>query len=339
MKFLLKIVRALAGVAIASTSAGALTSCDSAIYDDLDPCPQGLELRFVYDYNMEFANAFPSQVSCLTVEIYDGEGRYVTTRTETGPELADENWRMPVDLDPGRYTVVAYGGLECGEASFALGSVPASGSLLGDLSVALKPAMLSAPDGTQLHHLFYGRLDVEIEATDTERRSATVSMIKDTNNLRILLQNVDGTPVDDADFDYSITTSNTLMGWDNTLLPSPVATYLPWARGQAEAGTTADGASPAVLAYAEFSTGRFVNGNPATLTVTSRADGHTVLSIPLVNYLLLLKSQEFGSMGSQEFLDRESRWNMIFFLDSSGHWLSATIVINDWIVRINEAEL
>ena len=29
-----------------------LASCDAIIYDDLDPCDEGLRLRFVYDYNM-----------------------------------------------------------------------------------------------------------------------------------------------------------------------------------------------------------------------------------------------------------------------------------------------
>ena len=60
--------------------------------------------------------------------------------------------------------------------------------------------------------------------------------------------------------------------------------------------------------------------------------------MPLINYLLLLKSLHFDSMGSQEFLDRESRWNMILFL-SGGRWVDTRIVINDWIVRLNNAEL
>ena len=34
------------------------SSCER-IYEDLDPCPHGVSLRFIYDYNMEYANAFP----------------------------------------------------------------------------------------------------------------------------------------------------------------------------------------------------------------------------------------------------------------------------------------
>ena len=44
-------------------------------------------------------------------------------------------------------------------------------------------------------------------------------------------------------------------------------------------------------------------------------------------------------MGAQEFLDRESEWSLIFFLDDGLRWLNTRIVINDWVVRLNHAEM
>ena len=45
--------------------AALLSSCHG-IYNDLEPCSQGVPFCvFVYDYNMEYANAFHSQVDCL----------------------------------------------------------------------------------------------------------------------------------------------------------------------------------------------------------------------------------------------------------------------------------
>ena len=58
----------LAFVALSSVCIGA-TSC-SEVYDDLEECPQGVVLRFVFDHNLEFANAFPSQVDCLSLFIF-----------------------------------------------------------------------------------------------------------------------------------------------------------------------------------------------------------------------------------------------------------------------------
>ena len=30
---------------------------------------------------------------------------------------------------------------------------------------------------------------------------------------------------------------------------------------------------------------------------------------------------------------------MIFFLDANNHWIRTQVVINDWVVRINSADL
>lgn len=74
------------------------SSCER-IYEDLDPCPHGVSLRFIYDYNLEFANAFPNQVDCLTLFIYDEEGNYVDRRIVTGTELQNEDYRMAARLE------------------------------------------------------------------------------------------------------------------------------------------------------------------------------------------------------------------------------------------------
>ena len=112
------IVSRIIGAALCVASMSfAFSSCEN-IYEDLDPCAHGVSLRFIYDYNMEFANAFPKKVDCLTLYIYDEEGNYVDTRVVTGPELRDESYRMTLDLAPGKYRFVAYGGMACEKSSF-----------------------------------------------------------------------------------------------------------------------------------------------------------------------------------------------------------------------------
>ena len=311
-------------------------SCDR-LHEDLQPCPQGVRLRFVYDYNMEFANAFPSQVDCLTVLFYDEEGNYVATRTNTSADLADEDWRMTVDLGPGSYNIIAYGGMQCDDASFSFVSEPSS-TAMSALEVALKPSCLTSPDGTRLHDLFYGRLEVSVEQTDTDYREYTLYMMKDTNNLRVMLQQVDGSAVDEADFDFKVVDDNTLMGWDNEVIPSGSVEYLPWARGNVSPGELPGEGGAASVAFAEMSFPRLVTYNSPRLVISRKSDGQKVVDIPLNNYLLLMKSEAYASMAPQEFLDRESRWKMLFFLQG-GRWLDTVIEINDWVVRINNTEL
>ena len=77
------IVSRIIGAALCVASMSfAFSSCEN-IYEDLDPCAHGVSLRFIYDYNMEFANAFPKKVDCLTLYIYDEEGYFVDTRVVT----------------------------------------------------------------------------------------------------------------------------------------------------------------------------------------------------------------------------------------------------------------
>ncbi|MDE5749164.1 MAG: FimB/Mfa2 family fimbrial subunit [Duncaniella sp.] len=337
------------------TLAAGLTSCH-AVWQEEPVCDQGLAIRFVYDYNMEDANAFPSQVHCLTVIVYDAEGRYVTTVTETDrAKLSDENWRLRLPLPEGSYRVVAYGGLECEDSSFDLSGAR---GMLTDRRVALKSDLLTSPKGKNLHPLFYGiSMDEDMASkhafasepsvttvgyNDADLQPVTVYMMKDTNNVRILLHNSDGSPINDTDFRYTITDNNTLFDWNNTLLPSPTVTYWPWTQGTIPGGSRADGDDPVglpAMAYAEISTSRFVTGSDAVLRIEEISSGRTVLRIPLVDILLQYKSANFGMLGNQEFLDRRSEWELSLFLDATlGGWYTVTIWIEDWYVRINNIE-
>lgn len=100
--------------------------------------------------------------------------------------------------------------------------------------------------------------------------------------------------------------------------------------------------------------------NPtARLVVRSVEKDREVINIPLVKYLLLLKSALYDDITklnslvdprwkdnmiysaepNQNFLDRMSEWSIVFFLDSNNRWVNVYIIVNDWVVRINDAEL
>ncbi|MDE6400218.1 MAG: FimB/Mfa2 family fimbrial subunit, partial [Muribaculaceae bacterium] len=245
---------------------------------------------------------------------------------------------MEVDLAPGDYDVLAYGGMECHDSSFSFVTSPES-TKYEDVMVRLDSRNLSRPNGVSLHPLFYGRASVTVEdpSENLGYKEATVSMIKDTNNLRVILQQIDGEPLDNSQFDFVVTDDNTLFAYDNNLLPQPEVEYWPWARGNASPGELPDGSASSVV-YAELSFPRLVTSNSPRLLITRKSDGMKVIDIPLNNYLLLLKSELFASMPSQEFLDRESRWSLLFFLDRSNVWIKTQIVINDWVVRINDID-
>lgn len=51
-------------------AAASLTGC-GWVKDDLEPCPAKLSLKFVYDYNMMFADAFHHEVRSVNVWAFD----------------------------------------------------------------------------------------------------------------------------------------------------------------------------------------------------------------------------------------------------------------------------
>ncbi|MBD5369791.1 MAG: FimB/Mfa2 family fimbrial subunit [Bacteroides sp.] len=334
MRLLKSIISGVAVAAMTLTGMSSLTSCN-AIYEDLDPCVSGARLRFVYDYNMEFANAFHTQVDCLTLHVYDADGHFLRTLTADRSLTSDEGWRMDIDLPPGRYRMVAWGGMQCGDASFGFLSAPES-TAMTDLKVGLRTEATASGEGAKLHHLYYGSVEMTIPPAGTVNSytEATVYMKKDTNDIRILLGNESGLPTDEADFTFSITADNTVLGYDNEPLQAGAHTWLPFSKGNKPAGILPNG-HEATLAFAEISTSRLMDGHGVTLRITRNSDGYDAVKIPLVNLLLLLKSDRFSQMDSQEFLDRQSLWNITFMLTDEGKWSETSIIINDWIVRIN----
>ncbi len=339
-----RIERGLLGLLVAVMASVCMVSCSAILDDEPEACPMGLEIRFVYDYNLERANAFPAQVDCLTVHFYDAEGNYVMTRTETTDVLSDENYRMTVDLPEGDYRIVAYGGAECDKASFRHTKVPSEGSADTDLGMYLRPECLQPgnPEG-HLHDHFYGSLRVSVKRAP-ERPAVTVKMMKNTNHFRFILQHMTGEPLDGLDYDFRIEDDNTLFDHDNMLLENGGVTYTPWACGSIKVGTMDEPDAAAErtvvkevqIAYADLSTSRLMTVRSPRLTVTHKASGKELISIPLNNYLLALRSEHFSWCGNQEFLDRKSDWQLFFFLDDPQHWNKAFIRIDDWTVRIND---
>ncbi|WP_301063308.1 FimB/Mfa2 family fimbrial subunit [uncultured Alistipes sp.] len=322
------------GAMLCFASVAALFASCERIYDDLDPCPHGVSLRFVYDYNMLYANAFPAEVDCLTLLVYDAEGRYVATHTEQGAALRDEGYRMRLDLPEGSYRFAAYGGVACERSSFSFVQTPAAGSREEQLGVVLDPDCLTVPERKNLHGLYWGTLALRTADLYAE---GTVRMMKDTNNIRLVLQQADGEPVEDEAFDYEIIDDNTRFAADNTTVPVGAAVYTPWTRGQTVMGALDDGRE-VIAAYAELSVSRLMLANAPTIRVMRRSDGREIIRLPLNRYLLQLRSDRHADMQPQEFLDRTSEWELIFFLTANQTWLKTFIKVNDWRVRVNDEE-
>lgn len=84
--------------------------------EEIEECPSGLFVRFVYDYNTMRADMFKDHVGHVTLYIYDEDGRKVAERsvsnTAQDTPLANYGYTMHFDrseLAPGRYRLQAIG--------------------------------------------------------------------------------------------------------------------------------------------------------------------------------------------------------------------------------------
>lgn len=102
-KYLSKLT-AVAAIALAGVS------CES-LYDYEGDCDPHYYIKFEYDMNMEFADAFKEQVECVNLWVFDKQtGDCVKHIYTPVADLEAYNYLLPLDIDPGQYNFVAWCG-------------------------------------------------------------------------------------------------------------------------------------------------------------------------------------------------------------------------------------
>ena len=266
--------------------------------------------------------------------------------------LAADGYSMAVDMEPGDYHLITWAGLS-NEASFSVPLITQGVSSLEELQCKMDRIYSRAADGSavvssKLSSLWHGEVTKQSFTRAATRQVVTVPLVKNTNTIRVILQQMDGVTVDVDKFEFTITDDNGLMNYNNKLISDETLTYYPYyrAQGGTVAGKSARAEGDAAVAeddnisvaIAQITVGRLVEENNPKLTITNTETGETVLSIPLVKYLLLTEA-EGHDMTNQEYLDRQDEYNMTFFLDESMKWINTRIIINDWVVRFNDMNM
>ena len=322
-------------------------SCDT-IYEDEGDCTTYFRVKFTYDMNMNFADAFAHNVKSVTLYIFNGEGKLVNTLSESGSVLAEDDYVMNLGIEPGTYTLVAWAeGWETG-STFTYPMMQPNVHSLHDLTCRMNReydegnAAYIDNDLTPLFHGIAQNIELE-ELLDGGEQIIPINLTKNTHNVRVMLQHLSGEDIHADDFTYTITDANGHMNYDNSLLDDETLTYRAWTTYEGTAslasldGTRGTQTSVSV-AIAELATGRLMADQEPVLTIRNEK-GETVLSIPLVDYALLVKGHYNRNMSDQEYLDRQSEYNLTFFLDEDNRWVNSSIIINSWHVVLQETEL
>lgn len=321
-------------------------SCDKVIYDGPGECQ--ISIRFRFDFNLKYADAFRNEVSSVAVYAFDQSGKFVTKATESGVPLSQEGYTLTIPgLQPGVYDLVAWCGLQDSD-SFIVDDPATKADLVCRINTAVRTKAEETYSDRMLGNLFYGY----VEKTDLKRLPAgsvntvVIPLVKNTNNIRVLLQSINSdinlTP---EQFDFAIYDINAQLGWNDEIVNPAPFTYDPFNTKQGSVKLN-DGTEVLTAAVAEFSVGRLFarTTDKTTLVITQKSTGKEVFNIPLVDYFLMVKGNYSRPMSDQEYLDRQDDYAVAVFLEhkegpGGEFYIAARIYINGWQIVLSNPDI
>ena len=218
----------------------AATSCENTIFDEEGDCSLHYHVKFKYDMNMKFADAFSNAVSHVTLYVYDADTHaLVLKQVETGEALAREGYTMELlGIKPGTYDIVAWCGDGLADGHFDVNKATVGTSKLNEIS-----CKMDREEGGKVTkdvgQLFHGKQRVTLSET-YGTHYVTLNLTKNTNTVRVVLQHLSGLDVNPDDFIFEIQDENGYMAYDNTILDDEVLAYSPWSVTAGKADINAD---------------------------------------------------------------------------------------------------
>ena len=251
-----------------------LFSCTS-IDETLSECQ--LYVSFRYDYNMEFTDAFATQVNRVDVFVFDKDGTFIMKKSEQGKTLGSGSYRMQLQLPIGEYRIATWAGMS---DAFEMPEPVAGKSTLEDLTVKMKREE-SLIHNKVLEPLWYGEIQT-VNFTGKQEQTETVRLIKVTNKFRFILQKSGpGEELDMNDCLFEIRADNGYYDWNNDLLDDDMISYQPYHLEKVED----------VGIVAEMNTMRLLEHKKVYLTLTRKSDSKELMKVDLIPYLLLTKME------------------------------------------------
>ena len=286
-----------------------MASCDS-IREDLPRCE--LWLEFVFDYNMEYADAFNPQVKSVDVLVFDSDDKLLFTKSAEVAALVGGN-RMSLtdELDFGSYKVLTVGSLS---DRFRLSDN--AGNKLAPGTTTLQQVIVSLKRETdvvnfEFQHLYFGEVvEVDHLPSSTDHKIYPVNLIRDTNRFNLALMGYEENKVDGTQYTFEIQApENAVYSWENEPTGQGPVTYVPYYTGPGEISD--------VVMSARLNTMRLLNRSGWDYKFIIR-DANTEAEVWSYNLMTLLSiarpvSRYDGTeLPFQEYLDRQSEWNLIF---------------------------
>lgn len=308
---------------------GIFGGCNT-IMEDRKGCPTDSYIHFKYDYNIKFADAFEREVSDITLYIYDDQGEFLDTRRAPRQELLEAAGKWPLNLQKGTYQVIAVGTEP--EGTFEETRFSKADNFRDEFNIVLQHTNQIV--NQLLTPLFYGK--IEQVTVGNAGEVTPMSLVKNTKRIRVVLQQTTGAVILASDFKFEIIDDNGVLDSRNNIVAGNTRVYQPYVSGEG----VIEGTPTVSYVYAEISTNRLVTESKARLKVMRTIDEKQIIDIPLIDFMLMNELEgNKGLMTDQEYLDRQDAYKMTFFLTGQLNWMDAQIIINGWVIRLNNEEI
>lgn len=297
-----------------------LQSCTK---EDRIPCKSELLLRFRYTLNNQNVNLFGAQVKRVTVYVFDSNGKYVDSFTDSGSQLTND-YVMHLSLPVGKYSVVVYGGDFTTYSAGELNSLNVLNQTLrkgitdiNDFRAELKntsgadnflyPA--STPDD------LYAGMAMNVASTYDNQTITDVDLIKNTKKIIV---KISGTSNISAPLEVYILAQNGRYGYDNNIdAASGVFKYFPM-----NTLTQTD------YTQAELKILRLMLGQSPMLVVRNSVTHEVIYNENMIDQILATKKYV-----SQEDFDRENEFVFEIKINPGGIELGISVFINGWKIH------
>ena len=325
-----------------------ISSC-SLMQDDMADCFYGVWVKLEVTADVQYGGKYSQQsfadnLSEITIWVFDENGIYINSFKEESATFKQNNTTMHLSIEPGNYNMLVWTGTD--DAYFEVTKPIPGVTRIEEMTVRLRRDSAKR-QGNKLPALWHGRIENAI-VKKQENTYLTIELIKNTNTIITVLNDMSGSPMLSEDYAFEIIADNGYMDYDNNLLPDDRISYDAYLSETAVVSDQEDDpVTNLSVARAELNTLRLMVDKYSRFVVTNKKTGVKILNIDLVQYLLLTREYYQGSDGlvmpPQRYLDYEDIYRIIFFLSPTGDPVNPFTItelrINNWIIRINNANL
>lgn len=315
------ILTSFAAIVAACSSSPALVESESS---------NAYQVKFKSDYNMKYTDTFHSDVNSVTLYAFDENGNFVTQKTDAGDQLKSNDYSMKLNIDPSKYHLVVWGDLDAN--SYSAPVLTPGVSKITDLQVQVNKGSDASFVNQKLASLYHGEANLHNAVSRSGDTIIIVPLWLSSNEIDIVVAMVDASsraPFDNSKFSFDLT-DNSSLNYDNTSVANSSVTYQPYMMADSTISSRALSRSYNVLyssVVAKFSLLRLLLSNSPTLNI--RYNGKPLLlKCNLMKYFLLLETYKLLSMPLQEYLDRQNKFVITFFVNKDMNIVSSTILIN-----------